>query len=185
MSVLDGMRTRAEHRKDGLWTSFATHCWRRGYWSRFLKSEKKSLPNFVFYPHLYTRRKRIFPTNSFSPPKTSLQLWTPLLLRLQSRHSDLPSTLINRIVSHLLPDRRLLDGNATIGTSRRDDSFDMCIARWAWWIVQSWNVVDDETDFNLKKDTIIMLITALGPETTANENAYVLCHSCLLDFSLV
>jgi ribosomal biogenesis protein LAS1 len=115
------------------------------------------------------RRKRVFSSDSFAPPKDSISLWTPLLKHLQSYHQDLPSTLANHIISHLVTGHQKLDtlidcDQETVDAARRDESFDMCIARWAWWIVDSWAVEDDDPDLNLRKDIVVTLITSLGPD---------------------
>ncbi|KAF7367218.1 Protein LAS1 [Mycena sanguinolenta] len=49
-----------------------------------------------------SKKKRVFPAESFSPPKFSVELWSSLLSDLTALHSDFPSVLSGRIVSHLL-----------------------------------------------------------------------------------
>jgi ribosomal biogenesis protein LAS1 len=124
------------------------------------------------------RRKRVFPSDSFAPPKDSISLWIPLLKHLQSYHQDLPSTLANHIISHLVTGNQKLDtivdyDQETVDAARRDESFDMCIARWAWWIVDSRAVEDDDPDLNLRKDIVVTLITSLGPDASADKKPSV------------
>jgi ribosomal biogenesis protein LAS1 len=99
--------------------------------------------------------------DSFSPSTMSLLLWTPLLEHLQSHHPDLRSALSNRIISRLL-EEPVPVGRLTPEPAHTDPSFDMCIARWAWWMIESWNVDDDATT-DLKRDVVSTLVIALGP----------------------
>ncbi|KAH7912990.1 Las1-like-domain-containing protein [Hygrophoropsis aurantiaca] len=113
-------------------------------------------------------RKRVGPADSYLPPRNSLALWTPLLVHLQSNHPHFAHTLAGRLTSFLLSDHRALRGDtdrilnqSDINSS--DPSYDLCLARWVAWIVQTWD--DDETDngLDLRKDIVLMLASTLVP----------------------
>jgi hypothetical protein len=38
----------------------------------------------------------------------------------------------------------------------------MCLARWAFWIINSWDI-DDEFEIDFKRDIAVALVNALGP----------------------
>jgi len=84
-------------------------------------------------------------------------------VQLQSHHLDLPSVLANRIVSHLLSDPPRL-GISVDHDDWPDESFDLCLARWAWWIIDRWSVDDEDEESDFKKDIILTLVTSLGPQ---------------------
>lgn len=111
-------------------------------------------------------RKRTFPADSFLPPKFSVQLWTPLLTHLQSVHPEFQAALVNRIVARLLIDTRLQE--VDIQPLVVDTSFDLCLARWAMWTIVTFETEDSvDSDLDLKRDTIVSLITALGPNAAS------------------
>jgi ribosomal biogenesis protein LAS1 len=100
-----------------------------------------------------SKKKRIFPVDTFLPPRFSVLLWTPLLSHLQSHHPDLPSVLADHIINLLLS-----NGGPQAELKRDDFSFDMCLARWVFWIIDEWS-----DGFDLKKDVMTTFVTALGP----------------------
>jgi ribosomal biogenesis protein LAS1 len=113
-------------------------------------------------------RKRVFPVESFFPPKCSILIWTPLLAHLQSHHPDLPFVLADHIITHLLSDAP---------ESARDQSFELCLARWAFWIIEAWSFDDAELD--LKKDVTATFVTALGPsmkDLSSDRKSYVIYY---------
>ncbi|KAJ7101017.1 Las1-like-domain-containing protein [Mycena crocata] len=112
------------------------------------------------------KKKRTFPSDSFSPPKFSVELWSPLLSELQALHPDFPAVLSSRIVSYLLTDAPQLD----MVPIAVDTTFDACLARWAMWTIDNWDAENSESDLDLKKDTIIALITGLGPGSSSSKD---------------
>jgi ribosomal biogenesis protein LAS1 len=128
---------------------------------------------FLVISFLHFIRKRIYPDDSYSPPQFSVVLWSPLLTHIQSHHPDLRSALVHRIVSRLLSDTTPA---ADISIDRRplaaaeelspDPSFDICLSRWAWWLVNIWAVSPPDPDNDLRKDIILTLLTALGPSVS-------------------
>ncbi|KAI0793360.1 Las1-like-domain-containing protein [Abortiporus biennis] len=139
-----------------------------------------------------SKKKRAV-TSSFQPPASTLSIWTPLLSHVTVLHPTLPSTLINKIISHLTPnvDVPLTDvfqqqENISLEddtSTNRELSYDICLASWAKWIVDNWEVEDIDTDDDddenengggdreqklRREDVVISLITALGPTKEAN-----------------
>ncbi|KAJ7169509.1 Las1-like-domain-containing protein [Mycena filopes] len=113
-----------------------------------------------------SKKKRTFPADSFLPPKFSVELWSPLLSDLHALHPDFPAILVNRIVAHLLTEPPQLD----IVLISVDTTYDACLARWAMWTVETWDVDNSESDLDLRKDTIVSLITGLGPSSNPGRN---------------
>ncbi|KAJ7042614.1 Las1-domain-containing protein [Mycena alexandri] len=113
-----------------------------------------------------SKKKRVFPAESFSPPNFSVELWSPLLSDLHALHPDFPAILVNRIVLHLLTEPPQLD----IVPIAVDTTYDACLARWAMWTVDNWDVENSESDLDLKKDTIVSLITGLGPSSSSSRD---------------
>lgn len=121
-------------------------------------------------------RKRIFPSDSFSPPEFSLALWTPLLNNLRFHHPTFPSVLVHRIIGFLLSEPSTSEAQSN-EPGRSDISFDMCLARWAFWIVDSWDVDEEDSEIDFTRDVAVTMFTALGPGsmgTTRDKKAYVL-----------
>ncbi|KAL4244574.1 hypothetical protein ABKN59_009945 [Abortiporus biennis] len=138
-----------------------------------------------------SKKKRAV-TSSFQPPASTLSIWTPLLSHVTVLHPTLPSTLINKIISHLTPnvDVPLTDvfqqqENISLDedtSTNRELSYDICLASWAKWIVDNWEVEDTDTDDDddnengggdreqklRREDVVVSLITALGPTKEAN-----------------
>ncbi|KAJ7630589.1 Las1-like-domain-containing protein [Roridomyces roridus] len=108
-----------------------------------------------------SKKKRVFPADSFSPPKFSVDLWSPLLADIHALHPDFPSVLSNAIVSCLLAEASQLE----VVSIAVDTTYDSCLARWAMWTVCSLKTADSDAD--LKKDLVISLITGLGPGSSS------------------
>ncbi|KAH7929344.1 Las1-domain-containing protein [Leucogyrophana mollusca] len=115
-----------------------------------------------------SKKKRNFPTDSFLPPNNSLALWTPLLSHLQSYHPSFPSTLTTHIVTCLVSEHRVPDVTSDVippesDISSSDPSYDMCLARWVAWIIQTWDRDQTDNEPTLRKDVVLMLANALAP----------------------
>ncbi|KAG5339894.1 Protein LAS1 [Termitomyces sp. T112] len=104
-----------------------------------------------------SKKKRDFPQDTFLPPKFSVQLWTPLLQHLQSLHSEFYLILAGRIASTLLPENENFDEDV-----QRDSSYDICIARWAKWIVEVSSGCDSTTSHDLRREITVMLMQSFG-----------------------
>ncbi|KAG6885721.1 hypothetical protein C0993_010894, partial [Termitomyces sp. T159_Od127] len=127
-----------------------------------------------------SKKKRDFPKDSFLPPTYSVQIWTPLLQHLQSIHSDFYSILIGRIVYILLCESEDSDEHV-----QQDFSYDLCIARWAKWIIEALSRSDSATGDDLRKEIVLTLFQSLGhlrsaqnqQKKTAAESAMALLGS--------
>ncbi|KZT06264.1 Las1-domain-containing protein [Laetiporus sulphureus 93-53] len=125
-------------------------------------------------------RKRVLPSNTFSPSPSLLQIWTPLLTHLHILHPTLPSVLVFRILSHLTSgssDRPSNDFGAETVSLVVDDgklhiSYDRCLAAWANWAVDTYadkatenEEGDDEEDEPAlrRAGVVAKLIISLGP----------------------
>ena len=98
-------------------------------------------------------RKRIYPTDTFSPPTLSVEIWTPLLHQLRDFHPDLPNVLCSCIVSYL---------TGSNSERRGDPTFAACLARWAMWSVAAWDSDGLDNGDNLRRDLVTSLMQALG-----------------------
>ncbi|KZP32371.1 Las1-domain-containing protein [Athelia psychrophila] len=115
-----------------------------------------------------SKKKRVFPAGSFLPPAASLALWTPLLTHIHAEHASFPAVLVQRALAHMLassPAEADADADA-----RPDPSFDMCLARWAFWALDAWSPRGDhgglgseEAALDGKRDVVVTLVNALGP----------------------
>lgn len=63
-------------------------------------------------------------------------------------------------------------------SSQRDQSYDMCIASWAFWLIMAFNVgvVEPEDELTKMEGAVVTLITGLGPAsgTGVDSKAWVL-----------
>lgn len=92
--------------------------------------------------------------------------------------------LTSRIVTYLTSALATIETDATHTTASQqsDLSFDMCLARWALWTVETWGGDDSSSEYDLKKETMVALFHALGPgsnESSRDRRAYVNSNSLL------
>lgn len=81
----------------------------------------------------------------------------------------MPTVLVNRIISILLT-----DVPTAPDSTRANTSFDMCMARWAAWIVD--NCITEEHDAlsdTAKRDLVITLLNSMGPKMAASKPMWV------------
>lgn len=104
-------------------------------------------------------RKRQFPTEVFYPPNFSVLLWTPLLRHLQTLHPGFLIVLAGRIASILLADKDTMKNSPEI---QQDLSYDMCLARWALWSIETWEGDNLDADLDLRKEITANLMQSLG-----------------------
>jgi ribosomal biogenesis protein LAS1 len=160
-------------------------CWRKVLWCHFQRSESKhnqkllpSLSDLIL--NFIPNRKRLFPLDSFSPPNSSVALWVPLLGHIRSNHPTFPFALVQRIIAFLLSDSPNLE-TLSDELGHPDTLFDMCLARWAFWIINSWNV-DEEFEVDFKRDVTVTLVNFLGPGSTDTARD---SKACVLPFRFV
>ncbi|TFK76738.1 Las1-domain-containing protein [Pluteus cervinus] len=96
------------------------------------------------------KKKRIFSEEGFSPPQSSVEIWTPLLRHITSLHPDFPQVLITHICVFLTT------------PNQADASFDACLARWAMWCIEKL-CESEEGDSEERREAISMLFHVLGP----------------------
>ncbi|KAJ7456627.1 Las1-like-domain-containing protein [Mycena latifolia] len=113
-----------------------------------------------------SKKKRAFPVDAFLPPKFSVELWSPLLSELHALHPDFPAVLSNKIVAHLLADAPQLD----MVPIAVDTTYDACLARWAMWIIDNWDAENSESELDLRKDIIVVMISGLSPSSSLNRD---------------
>ncbi|KAK0233295.1 Las1-like-domain-containing protein [Armillaria fumosa] len=111
-----------------------------------------------------SKKKRTFPLDSFLPPDFSVQLWSPLLIHLQTTHPKFASVLVNGILSCLLSEQ------GGVSTSSTNSSFHTCLARWAKWVIDTWDRDDPDMEVSMGREAAVSLIAALGPETSLTGN---------------
>lgn len=118
------------------------------------------------------------------PPRGLVAIWAPLITHLQALHPTLPSAIVDRIVTHLvtsLPAPIDIDAE---DTTKADLTYDLCLAAWAHWIVDTYEIEEDgEEQSGLHRtDVVVALLSGLGPsgmvEGIGERKAYVpvFCH---------
>lgn len=134
----------------------------------------------IFILFLMTDRKRATQKSQFLPSPSTLAIWTPLLTHLTTHHPALPSTLIYRIISHLLQfTPPLSPSSAPIQAAtreERDPSYDLCLASWVTWLSSpaaatvantTGTSVDAEDERDAvaqrREDAFVFLVSGLGP----------------------
>ena len=86
------------------------------------------------------------------PNKFSISLWSPLLQHIQTSHPDFPLVFCKCFVS-------LLTG--TKSSVGRDLSYDVYIACWVMWAVETWQAVSSGY-FNLRREVLSHLLREVG-----------------------
>ncbi|KAJ3813060.1 Las1-like-domain-containing protein [Lentinula lateritia] len=105
-----------------------------------------------------SKKKRVFPPESFCPPENSVRIWTPLLTNVQAIHPEFLSILVNRALSRLLATSTTpLENDAP-----PDPSYDSTLARWIIWLVDRCDP-EQGSDENIRADMVASLLTVLGP----------------------
>ncbi len=116
-------------------------------------------------------RKRIFPADTFHPPPNSLNIWSPLILQMHALHSEFYNVLVERMIALLLSD------SAPADEGTRSATYDACVARWVMWVVESSQAMNPES--GIKRESIISLISALGPKMPSSKAVWVPCQLLL------
>ncbi|KAF9066058.1 Las1-like-domain-containing protein [Rhodocollybia butyracea] len=104
-----------------------------------------------------SKKKRVFPADSFTPPKTSVQIWTPLLSNVQTLHPEFSSVLVHRALSRLLETPQ--------NGAPLDLLYDETLSRWIFCLIDQRDSAEDsdEDDEDTRVDVVARLLTALGP----------------------
>lgn len=80
--------------------------------------------------------------------------------------------LSNKVISYLLADVPQPD----LVLIAVDTTYDVCLARWAMWMIDTWDAENSESDLDLKKDAIVSLITGLGPGSSSDRDTTAYQH---------
>ncbi|KAJ3749966.1 Las1-like-domain-containing protein [Lentinula detonsa] len=107
-----------------------------------------------------SKKKRVLPNESYTPPQASLQIWTPLLSNVQTLHPEFSSVLVNRALSRL----SAIPTSVSESGPLPDPSYDATLARWIFWFVDRWNS-DEHSDEDLRVEVVTSLLIILGPES--------------------
>ncbi|EIW64980.1 Las1-domain-containing protein [Trametes versicolor FP-101664 SS1] len=124
-----------------------------------------------------SKKKRLSPgQNTLSLPRSSLLIWTPLLSHLQSLHPTLPLRLVSAISAYLAqpvaapqddPEIVSLSVVAPTDEPKADPSYDLCLASWAKWLVDSCSNADTEDAEDIREAALVRIVASLGPESAA------------------
>ncbi|CAL1696175.1 unnamed protein product [Somion occarium] len=118
-----------------------------------------------------SKKKRVTSASMLDRTPSNLLIWKPLLEHIHSLHPNFSSILISRIVATLLTDtdasKGFIDSEAIISLQddrKRDLSYDLCLASWAYWLTETYVTEHEDTAAELKReDVLIALISGLGP----------------------
>ncbi|EJD04250.1 uncharacterized protein FOMMEDRAFT_167479 [Fomitiporia mediterranea MF3/22] len=111
-------------------------------------------------------KKRLASNLKSSPilPQGLISVWTPLLSTLKTSHPSFPPILVSAITDFLIC--RPATPNSD-DFSRKDLSYELCLAAWAAWCVEQWET--DSLDVRVenylalrRKDVVLGLISALA-----------------------
>ncbi|KAI0828277.1 Las1-like-domain-containing protein [Trametes gibbosa] len=95
--------------------------------------------------------KRVSPgQTTLALPRSTLLIWTPLLIHLHALHPTFPLHLVSAITAHLTSSNRRAQGRPFLH---------LCLASWAKWIVDRCASPED-----LRETAIVRIVAALGPE---------------------
>ncbi|OAX43619.1 Las1-domain-containing protein [Rhizopogon vinicolor AM-OR11-026] len=118
-----------------------------------------------------SQKRRNSQSDEFVPPQSSLVLWTPLLAHIQAYHPTFPTILTTQIVDSLLYER-LSTGfdmdvvSFDVEDSQNDPSYHLALARWAAWVVRTYDNGQENGELSLRKNVIVLLASALAPGKT-------------------
>ncbi|KLO19996.1 Las1-domain-containing protein [Schizopora paradoxa] len=118
-------------------------------------------------------KKRENPNEADSLPTELLEIWTPLLESVAANHQVFPSVLVTNIVNTLLYGKQGATGDEL---SRKDKSYEQCIARWAVFVVGKWGdsqnttTSQDSKVYLAREDVVAMLLTVLGSSEVADSS---------------
>lgn len=104
----------------------------------------------------------------FYPSTAILSLWQPLLAHFQALHPSLLSVLATQIISRIssapepIADSVLSSEiiSLDVSESSADFSYDLCLAAWLNWLVDTWGVEGEEF---IRGEMVVALMSALSP----------------------
>ncbi|KAG2123607.1 Las1-like-domain-containing protein [Suillus clintonianus] len=118
-----------------------------------------------------SQKKRTLPSDEFVPPHSSLALWTPLLAHTQTYHPTFPSVLTTRIMENILyePPNTGFDMDVVsfeVDDSQNDPSYHLALAKWAAWVIKTYDHGQENGELSLRKNLIVLLASTLAPGKT-------------------
>ncbi|KAG1757964.1 Las1-like-domain-containing protein [Suillus lakei] len=118
-----------------------------------------------------SQKRRNLPSDEFIPPHSSLVLWTPLLAHTHTYHPTFPSVLTTRIVENLLYERPNTGFDMDvvsfeIDDSQNDPSYHLALAKWAAWVIKTYDNSQENGELSLRKNVIVLLASTLAPGKT-------------------
>ncbi|KAJ3513123.1 hypothetical protein NLJ89_g3127 [Agrocybe chaxingu] len=105
-----------------------------------------------------SKKKRQLAGEDFLPNKTSVAFWDPLLQHVQAIHADFPLVFCRRLVS------TLLRANTSAEAPTTDTSYDMFLASWVMWAIETWQNTSS-VYLDLKWEMLAHLMKGLGCES--------------------
>ncbi|CAA7259974.1 unnamed protein product [Cyclocybe aegerita] len=105
-----------------------------------------------------SKKKRQLAGEDLLPNKSSVAFWDPLLQHVQTIHVDFPYVLCRRLVS------TLLTANTSPEAPTTDASYDMFLASWVIWTIETWQDTSS-VYLDLKWETVVHLMKGLGCES--------------------
>ncbi|KAI0080065.1 Las1-domain-containing protein [Panus rudis PR-1116 ss-1] len=128
-----------------------------------------------------SKKKRISLDRTLSAPPPNIAIWRPLISHIQNLHPSFPAVIVSRMISHLTEDqdaqKPFTEGDmialtpSAAETPKRDLSYELYLANWAKWFVDTYSSPDHEENSDSsddlvnpkRKDVIISLAAGLGP----------------------
>ncbi|OBZ79225.1 Protein LAS1 [Grifola frondosa] len=116
-----------------------------------------------------SRKKRISPGTKMTLTRSLLHIWTPMITHLQSLHPTLALRLVIGITSRLLSRPQQEDIRSDVVALvaheyKADISYEMCLAGWANWLIDTWDTSSEEDYGALRReDVVVGLISNFGP----------------------
>ena len=102
-------------------------------------------------------------------------IWTPLLAHLQALHPTLQSVLVSRIIAGLFDNPGPAIANVELETisldhdeRRREASYNMCAAAWAYWLITGSGTCPLEFE-DRAEEAVVSLIMGLGPTVNTEQ----------------
>ena len=114
-------------------------------------------------------RKRVTSSSgNFEPTEPVLKIWTPLITHVYASHRSIPSVLISKIIAYISAGSSVLErleaDTISLSQDERDASYDVCLAAWANWLVNTYCLTADEVPDNTeltREDVVVSLLRSL------------------------
>ncbi|KAI0085676.1 Las1-domain-containing protein [Irpex rosettiformis] len=126
-------------------------------------------------------KKKRSPSNTFDPSSSLLAIWSPLLTHIHAHHPSFPSILISRLITVIIPPDQdspshppveTISLNVEDDSNTRDLSYELCIASWAHWMVESFvcsSGEEEEDRRSRRANAVASLVSGIGMAKKSNE----------------